>query len=48
MEPMDELTGDCIKALQKLGSKSTKVSHIVDNRNDPVYEAITLGIYFKM
>jgi long-chain-fatty-acid--CoA ligase ACSBG len=40
---MDDLTSDCIKLLQSIGSTATKVSQIFENKADPVYLAIESG-----
>jgi hypothetical protein len=43
MEPTDDLADDCVKLLKKLGSNATKVSHLLENKADPVYTAIESG-----
>ncbi|KFO81309.1 Long-chain-fatty-acid--CoA ligase ACSBG2, partial [Cuculus canorus] len=43
-EPGDELTPEVIKYCQKLGSKATKVSEIISNKDQAVYAAIQKGI----
>ena len=44
MEPTDELTEDCIKYLYSIGSKSTKISEILENKDPAVYSAIEHGL----
>ena len=44
MQPLDELDPDCVKYLQSIGSRSTKVSEIIDNKDPIVYKAIEDGI----
>ena len=41
--PLDELTHGCIQALKAVGSNSTKVSEIVDNKDSAVYKKIETG-----
>ncbi len=41
--PQDELTQGCIEALKAIGSNSTKVSDIVDNKDSIVYNKIEKG-----
>ncbi|XP_069734132.1 long-chain-fatty-acid--CoA ligase ACSBG2 isoform X2 [Phaenicophaeus curvirostris] len=43
-EPGDELTPEVIKYCQKLGSRATKVSEIISNKDQAVYVAIQKGI----
>lgn len=43
MEPLDELTENCIKFLRNIGSKSSCVSEIVNNQDKLVYKAIENG-----
>ena len=42
-EPLDDLTSDCIEWLQSIGSNSTQVSHIIDNKDKLVYKEIENG-----
>jgi long-chain-fatty-acid--CoA ligase ACSBG len=44
MEPQDELTNDCISFLKSIGSNSTKISDIVDNKDKIIYKEIENGI----
>lgn len=44
LEPKDELTDDCIEWLKSIGSNSTKVSDIVDNKDPLVYQQIEKGV----
>ncbi len=44
LEALDDLTDECINSLNKIGSTATKVSEILSNKNDPVYEAIDSGL----
>jgi len=41
--PLDELTHGCIEALKAIGSNSTRVSEIVDNKDSAVYKKIDAG-----
>ena len=45
--PLDELTPDCINYLKSIGSNSTKVSEIVNNKDQIVYKAIENGKFKK-
>ncbi len=47
LEVLDGLTEECMKALEKINSKAKKVTEILENKKDPVYEAISLG-WFKV
>jgi long-chain-fatty-acid--CoA ligase ACSBG len=42
--PLDELTYGCIEALKTIGSNSTRVSEIVDNKDSAVYKKIEAGM----
>ena len=44
MEPLDELTENCIHFLRKIGSSSSNVSQIVNNQDKLVYKAIENGL----
>lgn len=47
-EPLDDLTNDCIAFLQSIGSKSTKVSDIVNHKDKIVYKEIENGLFFSI
>jgi hypothetical protein len=46
MMPLDTLTSDCVKYLKSIGSKSTKVSDILDKKDEIVYKAIENGNFY--
>ena len=48
LEPLDELTDECIKYLNEIGSNSTKVSQIVNNQDPKVYTAIEKGNWISI
>jgi hypothetical protein len=43
MEPLDELTDECIKWLASIGSKAKTVSEVIENNDKKVYKAIEDG-----
>lgn len=43
-EPGDDLTPEAIEYCQKLGSKATKVSEIINSKDKAIYAAIQKGI----
>ena len=43
--PLNDLIPECVKYLQSIGSSSTKVSDIIDNKDTVVYKAIGEGIF---
>jgi long-chain-fatty-acid--CoA ligase ACSBG len=44
LTPTDDLMPECIEYLKPLGSKSTKLSEVLANRDEVVYKAIEQGI----
>jgi hypothetical protein len=44
LEPLDDLTDDCIKYLTSIGSSSKRVSQIVDAKEEIVHNTIFKGI----
>ena len=42
-EPIDDLTSDCIEWLRSIGSESSKVSDIIEHRDELVYKEIENG-----
>jgi long-chain-fatty-acid--CoA ligase ACSBG len=44
LAPTDDLMPECIEYLRSLGSKSTKLSEVLANRDEVVYKAIEQGI----
>ncbi len=41
--PTDDLMPECIDYLKTLGSRSTKLSEILNNHDDIVYKALDIG-----
>jgi len=44
MAPLDQLTDDCVQFLTSIGSSSTKVSEVANNKDKLVYQEIEQGI----
>ncbi len=42
-EALNNLTDECVAALQKIGSTAKTVAEIVVNKKDPVYEVLNSG-----
>lgn len=42
--PTDALTPEAIQVISALGSSATKVSEVIDNKDEAVYSAIQKGI----
>ena len=43
LEPLDDLTETCVNWIKSIGSKSTKVSDIINNKDSLVYKEIDKG-----
>lgn len=43
LQPLDDLTPECIQYLTSIGSSSKKVSQIIDHKDAKVYQAIEEG-----
>ena len=48
MEPLDELTDECIKWLASIGSKAKLISEIIASKDSKVYKAIEDGKTFEI
>ena len=47
MEPLNELTDECIKWLASIGSKAKSISEIIETKDSKVYKAIEDGKTFE-
>lgn len=47
MEPLNELTDECIKWLASIGSKAKSISEIIETKDSKVYKAIEDGKKFE-
>jgi hypothetical protein len=47
MEPLNELTDECIKWLASIGSKAKSISEIIETKDNKVYKAIEDGKTFE-
>ena len=43
LEPLDDLTESCVNWIKSIGSKSTKISDIIKNKDPLVYKEIEDG-----